>query len=257
MTLYRVRAVGSEMQARGYVFTGQIFTGQATANLCSSRPVRRTPLLIAGLLILLSAVAMPAEAAKKKASTNSTSSTKVYRWVDAEGTVHYSDQIPPEQAPADRQVLNQYGVPIRAEQGAMSQAELDAEKRAVAEREAARVAAERDAILLSTYLSVEEIEALRNRRVELMQSQVALTENYLLSLGEKLEKLQKEASAFKPYSHDPEAEPIDAALARELSDTLDSISLYEKTLLDTRIRQQRLAGEFDAAIARFKELKGL
>ena len=88
-----------------------------------------------------------------------------------------------------------------------------------------------------------------------MQGQISLTENYLLSLGDKLEKLQKEASAFKPYSQDPEAEPIDAALAQELSDTLDSISLYEKTLLDTRIRQQRLVGEFDAAIARFKELK--
>lgn len=239
------------MRARGIAFVGQ-----AAAHSCSPRPVRLAPLLMSGLLVLLSALAMPpAEAAKKKASTN-TNSTKVYRWVDAEGTVHYSDQIPPEQAPADRQILNQYGVPIRAEQGAMSQAELDAEKRAAAEREAARAAAERDAVLLSTYLSVEEIEALRNRRVELMQGQISLTENYLLSLGEKLEKLQKEASAFKPYNQDPEAEPIDAALAQELSDTLDSISLYEKTLLDTRVRQQRLVGEFDAAIARFKELKG-
>ena len=58
-----------------------------------------------------------------------------------------------------------------------------------------------------------------------------------------------------PYSHDPEAEPIEAALAQELSDTLDSIALYQKTLLDTRARQTRLVGEFDSAIARFKELK--
>ncbi|MCL4778564.1 MAG: DUF4124 domain-containing protein [Gammaproteobacteria bacterium] len=239
------------MQSPGYGFAGQ-----AVAHSRSARPVPAAPLLLAGLLVLLSAVAMPAEAAKKKASTNNTSSAKVYRWVDAKGVVHYSDQIPVDQAPADRQVLNQYGVPIRSEQGAMSQAELDAEKRAAAEREAARTAAERDAVLLSTYLSVDEIEALRNRRMELMQGQISLTENYLLSLNEKREKLQKEASAFKPYNQDPEAEPIDAALAQELSDTLDSISLYEKTLLDTRIRQQRLAGEFEAAIARFKELKG-
>ena len=238
------------MQSRGYGFAGQ-----ALAHLRSARPVLVSTLLLSGLLLLLSSLALPAEAAQKKSAGKNTTSTKVYRWVDADGTVHYSDQIPPEQAPADRQVLNQYGVPIRAEQGAMSQAERDAEKRAEAEREAARAAAERDAVLLSTYLSVDEIEALRNRRVELMQGQISLTENYLVSLAEKLEKLQKEASAFKPYSQDPEAEPIDAALAQELSDTLDSISLYEKTLLDTRIRQQRLVGEFDAAIARFKELK--
>jgi hypothetical protein len=240
------------MQSRGYGFADQ-----AIAQLRSARPVLASKLLLPGLLLLLlSALAMPTEAAQKKSASKSTSSAKVYRWVDAEGTVHYSDQIPPEQAPADRQVLNQYGVPIKSEQGALSQAEIDTEKRAAAEREAAHAAAERDAVLLSTYLSVEEIEALRNRRVELMQGQISLTENYLLSLGEKREKLQKEASAFKPYSQDPEAEPIDAALAQELSDTLDSISLYEKTLLDTRLRQQRLVGEFDAAIARFKELKG-
>jgi Domain of unknown function (DUF4124) len=250
VTLYRVRAVGSDMQSRGYGLAGQ-----AVALLRSARPMLASTLLLSGLLLLLAALAMPAEAAQKKSPGKSTTSAKVYRWVDADGTVHYSDQIPPEQAPADRQVLNQYGVPIKSEQGAMSQTEIEAEKRAAAEREAARAAAERDAVLLSTYLSVEEIESLRNRRVELMQGQISLTENYLLSLAEKLEKLQKEASAFKPYSQDPEAEPIDAALAQELSDTLDSISLYEKTLLDTRIRQQRLVGEFDAAIARFKELK--
>lgn len=243
--------MGSGMQSAGYGCAGQ-----AVAHSRGARPVPPAPLLLAGLLVLLAAVAMPAEAAKKKSATSNTSSAKVYRWVDAQGVVHYSDQIPVDQAPADRQVLNQYGVPVRSEQGAMSQAELDAEKRAAAEREAARAAAERDAVLLSTYLSVDEIEALRNRRMELMQGQISLTENYLLSLNERREKLQKEASAFKPYSQDPEAEPIDAALAQELSDTLDSISLYEKTLLDTRIRQQRLAGEFDAAITRFKELKG-
>ena len=240
------------MQARGFAFGGQ-----AAAHMRGRDAVRLASLLMTGILVLLSALPGPAEAAKKKSSNSDTSSTRVYRWVDANGVVHYSDQIPPEQAPADRQILNQYGVPIKAEQGAMSQAEIEAAKRASDEREAARAAAERDAVLLSTYLSVDEIEALRNRRVDLMQGQISLTENYLQTLREKLEKLQKEASAFKPYSQEPEAEPIDAALAQELSDTLDSISLYEKTLLDTRTRQTRLISEFDAAIARFKELKGL
>jgi hypothetical protein len=240
------------MQARSFGFVGQ-----SAAHMRGPNAMRLATLLMAAIFILLSALPAPAEAAKKKPSNNNTSSTKVYRWVGSDGVVHYSDQIPPEQAPADRQILNQYGVPVRAEQGAMSQAEIDAAKRANEEREAARAATERDSVLLSTYLSVDEIEALRNRRVDLIQSQISLTENYLQSLHEKLEKLQKEAGAFKPYSQDPEAEPIDTALAEELSDTLDSIALYEKTLLDTRVRQTRLVGEFDTAIARFKELKGL
>lgn len=251
MTLYRVRVMGSGMQARSFGFAGRVAT-----HLSSRRPVQLA-LLLAGMLVLLMALPTTAEAAKKKASTSNNTSSRVYRWVDTEGVVHYSDQIPPDQAPADRQILNQYGVPIRAEQGALSQTEIDAERRASEEREAARAAAERDAVLLSTYLSVEEIEELRNRRADLIQGQISLTENYLHSLRERLVKLQKEAGNFKPYSQEPDAEPIDAALAQELSDTLDSIALYEKTLLDTRARQLRLVGEFDAAITRFKELKGL
>ncbi len=250
MTLYRVMAMGSGMQARSFGFDGPV-----AAHISSRRSMRLALLLMAGVFALCFAMPPSAEAAKKKAPSNN--SAKVYRWVDAEGLVHYSDQIPPEQAPADRQILNQYGVPIRAEQGALSPAEIEAEKRANDEREAARAAAERDAVLLSTYLSVDEIEALRDRRIDLVQGQISLTENYLHSLTERLQKLQKEAGAFKPYSQEPDAEPIDAALAQELSDTLDSIALYEKTLLDTRARQLRLVGEFDAAITRFKQLKGL
>ena len=151
------------MQARGFAFGGQ-----AAAHMRGRDAVRLASLFMAGILILLSALPGPAEAARKKTTSSSnTSSTKVYRWVDDNGVVHYSDQIPPEQAPADRQILNQYGVPIKAEQGAMSQAEIEAAKRASDEREAARAAAERDAVLLSTYLSVDEIEALRNRLREL------------------------------------------------------------------------------------------
>lgn len=240
------------MQARSFCFAGQ-----STAGIRSRISMRLTTLLMTAIFILLAALPAPVDAAKKKPSNDNTSSAKVYRWVDSNGVVHYSDQIPPEEAPADRQILNQYGVPVRAEQGAMSQAEIEAEKRAREEREAARAAAERDAILLSTYISVDEIEALRDRRVDLIQSQISVTENYLQSLHEKLKKLQKEAGAFKPYNPDPEAEPIDTALAEELSDTLDSIALYEKTLLDTRARQTRQISEFDTAIARFKELKGL
>ena len=112
-------------------------------------------------------------------------------------------------------------------------------------------------MLLSTYLSVEEIEALRDRRMELINGQFSVTRTYLQSLKDRLNQLQVEAGNFKPYSTDPEAEPIDGKLAKELSDLADSVTLYEKTLLETRSRQNRVVMAFDADIARFKELKGL
>jgi hypothetical protein len=214
--------------------------------------------LIVSLLALVSTDTLAAAAKKKRHSTRSSSTSgEVYRWVDDKGVVHFGDQVPAEYAPIDREVLNKFGTPLRTEQGALTEEEIAAEKKAVAEKKAALVAARRDEVLLSTYLSVEEIEALRDRRMELINGQFSVTTTYLQTLKDKLKQLQLEASKFKPYSKDPEAAPIDEKLAQELSDIVDSISLYEKTLADTRNRQSRVAMAFDADIARFKELRGL
>jgi hypothetical protein len=195
-------------------------------------------------------------AAAKKARRPSNDDTgNVYRWVDDDGVVHFGDQVPPEYAPIDREVLNQQGITLRTEQGLLTEEELAAERKAKAEKAAALAAARRDEVLLSTYLSVEEIEGLRDRRIELIEGQISVTENYLESLKKNLRHLQAEASNFKPYSTDPEAEPIDDKLAKELSDTVESIALYEKTLVTTRTRQSRVVMAFDADIVRFKELK--
>ncbi len=217
------------------------------------------PVALLAALLALVATDTLADAAKKarRANKSSSPSGEVYRWVDNEGVVHFGDQIPAEYAPIDRQVLNQYGVALRTEQGALTEEELAAEKRAAVEKKAALVAARRDEVLLSTYLSVEEIEALRDRRMELINGQFSVTRTYLQSLKDRLTQLQLEAANFKPYSQDPEAEPIDGKLAKELSDIVDSIALYEKTLVDTRNRQSRVVMAFDADIARFKELRGL
>ena len=115
----------------------------------------------------------------------------------------------------------------------------------------------RDTVLLSTYLTVAEIEALRDRRIDLLDGQIRVTEIYLRNLREKLTKLQKEAERYRPYSSEPGARPMPENLALELSDTLDSIILYEKTLTDTRGQQDELVIKFAADIDRFKELKGL
>lgn len=236
---------------------------RAWGNESTERTAARQGLTLAAVFVAALALLAPDSgysAEKKKprrASKPGDTSGQVYRWVDEKGVVHFGDQVPAEYAPIDRQVLNQYGIPLRTEQGAMTEEELEAERKAAAEKKAAVAAARRDEVLLSTYLSVEEIEALRNRRIELIDGQISVTSNYLQSLRDRLKQLQAEASTFKPYSKDPEAEPIDEKLADELADTADSIALYEKTLMDTRTRQGRVVMAFDADIARFKELKGL
>ncbi len=210
----------------------------------------RTTLVAATLALAGMVAGLPADAESGK---------KTYRWVDKDGVVHFGDHVPSEYAASDRQVLNEYGVPIANQDIALTADEVAAKKaaakRAEDERKQALLAARRDQVLLDTYLTVEEIEALRDRRLELIDTQIKVTENYLTGLREILSKLQQEASAFKPYSADPQAPPIDERLARELANTMDSIMLYEKNLTDTKTRKNEVVGRFAADIDRFRTLK--
>jgi hypothetical protein len=203
----------------------------------------------------------PALAADKPRTTSKTSAStgKTYRWVDKDGVVHLGDHVPPEYASNQRQVLNEYGVPVGNQDGLKSAEQIAAEKaaakKAAEERQKSILAARRDQVLLDTYLSVDEIEALRDRRLELIDTQIKVTENYLQGLRDILHKLQDEASSFKPYSKDPNAPPIDDRLAKELSNTMDSIMLYEKNLSSTKTRKAEVMGQFANDIDRFRELK--
>ncbi|MBL8224160.1 MAG: DUF4124 domain-containing protein [Chromatiales bacterium] len=217
--------------------------------------------LRAGVVALLAATvttgalaAEPRKRAPRKPSTAAAGST-VYKWTDDRGVVHYGDQIPPEFAREERVVLNSYGVPLETQYPVRTAEQIAAEKLAADARAAEQAALQRDQILLSTYLSVDEILALRDRRVELLGGQIQVTENYLATLRTKLKSLQAEAAAFKPYSTDPAADAIDTNLAAELADTLDSVDRYEKTLADIRAKQVKLVAAFEADANRFRELK--
>jgi hypothetical protein len=203
------------------------------------------------ILLAVAALSLPA---------TSVAQSRMYRWVDDKGVVHYGDTVPPQFANRDRDVLNQQAISVGFEEG-----EVTPEERAEIERleteadGAARAKAEiarRDRMLLQTYLSVADIEDLRDRRLELLESQIKVTELYLSNLRKRFTGLQQEASRFKPYSTDAAARQIPENLALDLSRTEASISLYEQTLARTRNDQQNLKAAFDEDIVRFKQLKG-
>lgn len=215
--------------------------------------------VVAVALAMAATIAVAATAPAKRPQSAAGKTTKTYRWVDKDGVVHYGDVVPPEYATTDRQVLNEYGVPVATQEGAKTAEQIAAEKaaakKAAAERQKAILAARRDQMLLDAYLSVDEIEALRDRRLELIDTQIKVTELYLQGLRDILSKLKAEAAEYKTDSTNPKASPIDDKLAKELANTMDSINLYEKNLKDTKARKSDVTQQFAADIDRFRELK--
>jgi hypothetical protein len=202
------------------------------------------------ILLVLAAIGLPSTGSAQK---------RVYQWVDEHGVTQYGDKIPPQYANRDRNVLNDQGVRIGFEEGEVTEAE-----RAIAEEHARKLDAEqtaraniarRDRMLLETYLSVADIEELRNRRLELLESQIKVTELYLNNLRKRLVGLQAEAGKFKPYTTREDAPQIPEDLSLDISRTTSTITLYEQTLARTRNDQTLLKESFDRDIARFRELK--
>jgi len=183
---------------------------------------------------------------------------RFFHWVDKDGNIYYGDRIPAEYASNGHNILNINGVIVDSVDGEKSDAEI-AEEKHIAEKEKLireeRAAAERrDKNLLLTFLSVEEIEALRDQRSILLSSKVRITEVYLDELRGKLGQLEKDAQKYEPYSTDPSARALDSKLASELSDTLDSIMRYEANLCKIRDERDVLLDKFNLDIVRFEEL---
>lgn len=189
----------------------------------------------------------------------SASAQEIRRWVDDNGVVHYSETVPPEYVDRDRDILNSQGIAVGFEEGLVTEAERAELERLAAAEEARRLELEqiatRDKMLLDTYLSVEDIENLRDRRLELMESQIKVTEQYLGNLRKRLGDLQREAERFADSAAAGAGLPPELAL--DISRTTASISLYEENLNRTREEQDELHAAFSADITRFIELKGL
>jgi hypothetical protein len=181
---------------------------------------------------------------------------RVYSWTDDAGVVHYGDNVPPEYRDRKKRILNEHGVTVGVIEGKKTPEELalEAKRRQMeAEKEKRRRA---DKVLLSTYLSVEELEMHRDRRLELLRAQQKVAELYLRNLRKRMVSLQQEAGNYKPYTTEQDAEIIPPDLAADLSDTKDRIFRQEEQLAEHRREADQLEQKFDRDISRFRALKG-
>ena len=180
-------------------------------------------------------------------------SAELYRWVDGNGNVHYSDQVPPTQAERPRVELNAYGQAVREvntvktrEQRLREQQELlEARQR---EREREKREAE-DRALLTTFASVDEIELLYANRLRDIDS-------YTAANRRKLEKTR----ALLQKTIDKKAWYLsrDLKVPRQISDNIkeyeQQIATYELLISRNIAKRQKLEKSFARDKARFRML---
>jgi hypothetical protein len=205
-------------------------------------------LLLPAILLALAAGAAAAQSEKQK---------KLYRWVDKNGQVHYGDSVPAEYAEQDRDVLNKQGVKVGREEGTITPEEAAAK---AAEEKAAREEQKRklrDRVLLQTYQSVQELEILRDNRLDLVDSQLTIQEQSLSNLRAQRAQIERIAARYAPANAAPDAQPLPDELAADLERSATDIQTQESNLVRRREERENIRQTFEADIARYKELRAI
>ncbi len=179
---------------------------------------------------------------------------KVYKWTDKSGEVHYGDHVPPEYASEERHVMNARGVEVdRIEKQKTPEQQTIADQKArdeIAQRD-------RDRNLLNTYVSVQEIERLRDQRLSLVSGQISVTSAFLETLQTRQKKLQTTSMNFRPYNQKPGAPPMPDQIAEDLVRTGNDIRAQQQNLRQKRKEEATLRSSFASDIERFKQLKSV
>jgi hypothetical protein len=179
---------------------------------------------------------------------------KLYKWLDQQGETHYGDHVPPEYAGAEQEIVNSQGVETERVERQRSPEELAAEEQT---RRAAENKTSRDRNLLNTYVSVPEIERLRDQRLALLSDQVKVTGQFLEILNGRMNELRRGSMRFRPYSSDPKAPPMTDQIAEDLVRVGSDLHTQEQNLAEKENEKAAMTQQFESDIARFKELKGI
>jgi hypothetical protein len=210
------------------------------------------------LVAITMTIAMLGVATAHAQSKSSGGREAFYRCKDGTGQTHYGDSMPQACTGFDTEVLNEHGMVMRIIEGERTRAariEREVvEGRARKEREAR---AQRDRMLIETYLTVADIERLRDQRLELLVSQYRVTEQNIKNLRERQTRLEQQIARFKPYSDQANAPPLPDHLAEEMVNLVNGARVYAESLIKNKQEQADVKSTFEADIKRFKELKGI
>jgi len=163
-------------------------------------------------------------------------SAGLYKWVDEDGTIRYSDRLPADQVKKSHTQLNSQGMVVTTRDAAKSEEDLAAEAEARRKQEEIdaeearikKIQQQQDQVLLMTFSTVEELDLARENRLEVLNSVINLIQNSIESTQQQLNDLQNNADTI----YLSQGKEVPGGLAQK-------IEHYERKI-QTRTRQLEL-----------------
>jgi len=154
----------------------------------------------------------------------SVSGAGMYKWIDDQGVVHYSDKAPPDVPPKGESVLDKQGREVKKIEPPPSPAQIKAKEEEDQRQHAlAKVKedqARKDKALMQSYTSEDEIDIARTRAVSTIDSQINSAQAYSADLTSRQQNIAKQKAKYAgkpiPAELDHESAAIDAELSHQL-----------------------------------------
>lgn len=194
------------------------------------------------VLLALAALAAPAGAA-------------TYKWVDEKGVTHYGDTLPPEYAKQGSSELSRKGILIKKTEPALTPGQRkireEEDARRTGQEQRALQQKRKDAALLNTFSSVEELDLARTRNLQQAEAQIQGAQLRLKSVQGRLARQRAQATALKKAG-----KPLPADLPREIQNSENEAARIRQDAARAQNERDAIQARFDADRQRFLELTG-
>ena len=184
------------------------------------------------------------------------SHAKTYRWVDANGRVHYSDRVPHEAIERERSRLDARGLEVEKIDRAKTAEELaqEAELKQLRLEEQRLIQEQRkkDRVLLRTFRSEDDILMTRDGKLTTIDASIQIIRSNIRRLKLKLAEMQKNAANLER-----EGKKISANYLKEIENTRQQLKGHYTSIIRKEQSKEVIRQLYAADLQRFQELKNL
>ena len=187
-------------------------------------------------------------------AANAQEKKKLYRWVDKDGKVQISDQLPPEAVNQARKEINSKGQSV----GTVDRALTDTERAAQsaqedADTEAKKIADQQNRVesaMLVNYATEDELKRTYKERIDLLQQTIESTDISIKSIRGSLIGMLAQASEAELAKR-----AVDPGQAKQIQDMHAELLKQQAAQVSSFSDVKTMETEFAAVLARYRELR--
>ena len=178
---------------------------------------------------------------------------KLYRWVDSEGNVHYSDQVPPDEIDKAREELNQMGRVVNRIGMAASDAEIEAmdeeQKRLQQEQQRRLQEIAADQEIEDGYVDEQEIMRQRERKLAGLELSIRNAKTFISTQNESVASINKRKTKVEAAGS-----KVSDALQSMLEDLQRQVVEQQKVLDAKTVERVEVIAFYDQELANYRAM---